>query len=370
MQKTNLGRYASILFILSITIFGLVLAKNVLIPLAISIFFAYLIYPIVARLERWGVHRGLSIFVVIFLSLCILTSVILLVSVRISSIDVNLVQIRARVDTKVDELILLMESRLGLNSHSLDSLFNRISESVFSIWESKLGTLFSATTTTIFQILILPVYTFFLLFYRTKTANFILRLISRKNRETAVKILREISRITTRYMGGLLIVVSILAVLNSLGLVIIGVPHALLFGIGAAVLNLIPYIGTFVGGLAPIVYVVFTQEDPLQMMLQIFLLFMAVQFIENNLLTPGIVGNSIKINPFAIIFSLLIGNLIWGVAGMLVVVPFLAIAKTIMRNVEELKPFAYLIGDSGIERYRVSISERFHNLLKKIGRRA
>jgi predicted PurR-regulated permease PerM len=171
-------------------------------------------------------------------------------------------------------------------------------------------------------------------------------------------------------MGGLLMVVFILAVLNSLGLVIIGVPHALLFGIGAAVLNLIPYIGAFVGGLAPILYVFFTQEDPFQMMLQVLLLFLFVQFLENNLFTPGIVGNNIKINPFAIIFSLLVANLIWGIAGMVVVVPFLAIAKTIMRNVDELKPFAFLISDRGVEKYRVNFRGRFYNLLKKLGRRA
>jgi predicted PurR-regulated permease PerM len=370
MQQTNLIRYAAILFIISVTVLGLILARTVLVPLALSVFFAYLIYPIVARLEQWGVNRGLSVLVVIFLSLCVISLVILLVSVRISSIDVDLVQVKERVDTKVDDLILLMGDRLGLNSHSLNRFFSRVSESVFSIWESKLGTLFSATTTTIFQIFVLPVYTFFLLYYRTKTAHFILRLVSRKNRGTVIRILREISRIATRYMGGLLMVVFILAVLNSLGLVIIGVPHALLFGIGAAVLNLIPYIGAFVGGLAPILYVFFTQEDPFQMMLQVLLLFLFVQFLENNLFTPGIVGNNIKINPFAIIFSLLVANLIWGIAGMVVVVPFLAIAKTIMRNVDELKPFAFLISDRGVEKYRVNFRGRFYNLLKKLGRRA
>lgn len=367
MKNPSLTQVALILFCSSVVILGLILAKNILIPLAVSVFFAYLIYPVVNKIEHWGVHRGLAIFLIILLALGLIGAVILLVSIRISNLDFDFSQMKAQVDTKIDSLIAILEQRLRLNSHTLDDYFSRISENVFKSWETKLGTFFSATTTTIFQVLILPVYTFFLLFYRTKTAHFIIRLVGRKDREKAVKIMREVSHVTTRYMGGLLIVILILAILNSIGLVIIGVPHALLFGIGAAVLNLIPYIGTFVGGLLPILYVFFTVQEPFQMMVQIFLLFWIVQLLENNLITPGIVGNNIKINPFAIIFSLLLGNLIWGVAGMLIVVPLLAILKIIMRNVDQLQPFAYLISDRGVENHKIRFGKWREWLKRKSG---
>ncbi|WP_163708185.1 AI-2E family transporter [Mangrovibacterium lignilyticum] len=367
MKNPNLTRFALILFCISVIITGLVVAKNIFIPLAISVFFSYLIYPIVVRVEKWGVHRGLSIFLVIILALAILGGAILLVSVRVSNLNLDLVQAKAQVDGKVDSLIMILERRLGINSQTLDEYFNRISENIFTSWENKLGTVFSATTTTLFQLFILPVYTFFMLFYRTKTAHFIIRLVGRKDRKKVIRIMREVSKITTSYMGGLLIVVLILAILNSVGLVIIGIPHAILFGIGAALLNLIPYIGTFIGGLLPILYVFFTQQDPFQTMLQIFILFWFVQFLENNLLTPGIVGSNIKINPFAIIFSLLLGNLIWGIAGMLIVVPFLAIMKVIMRNVDELKPFAYLISDRGVENHKIRF-QKLRQLFKRKGK--
>ncbi|WP_372776683.1 AI-2E family transporter [Mangrovibacterium sp.] len=363
----SLIRFALVLFCISVTVLGLVLAKDVLIPLVISVFLAYLIYPMVARVENWGVHRGVSIVLVILVSLLFLSSIVLLISIHISTIELNLSQAQAQVNAKTDSLILILESKLGMNSHSLDAYVERISNGVFASWESQIGSLFSATTTTVFQLFILPVYTFFLLFYRTKTAHFILRFVERKDRFIVVNIMREVSLITTRYMGGLLIVVVILAILNTVGLAIIGVPHAMLFGIAAAILNLIPYIGTFVGGIIPILFVFFSQSDPFHMMVQILVLFTIVQFLENNLITPGIVGNNIKINPFAIVFSLLMANLIWGVAGMFIVLPFLAIAKVIMRNVDSLKPFAYLISDKGVERHKVGIKRLRKWVKRKAG---
>ena len=361
MKNQLLIKTALILFIVSIFTLGIIMAKDILIPLAIGFFFAYLLYPFVWIFERRGIHRGISIFLVLFVTLLIVGGVTLFLSVKLSNMNIDLAELKEQVDSKADSLQHVLEAKLGLNANTMDYYLGKASENIFSSWESEIGSFFTATTTTIFQLCILPVFIFFLLFYRTKTAHFIFRLVGRKNKPKAVRILREISTITTKYMGGLLIVVLILAVLNTTGLYIIGVPHALVFGILAAVLNLIPYFGTFIGGLIPVLYVLFTSPHPFQTVLQIFILFIIVQFLENNLLTPNIVGNNIKINPLAIILSLLVANMIWGVAGMLIVVPALAIVKIIMRNIDDLKPFAFLISDRGVEKHRI----RFKQFWKK-----
>ena len=359
MKNQILIKTGLLLFIISTFIVGVILAKDFLIPLAVSVFFSYLLYPIVWSIERRGIHRAISILMVILMALLIIGSAGLFISVKISNMDINLPELKNQVDSKSDFVLNLMEQRLGLRGHTLETYLSKASENLFSSWESKVGSFFSATTTTIFQIGILPVYTFFLLFYRTKTAHFIFRLVGRKNKPTALKILREVSTVTTKYMGGLLIVVLILSILNTSGLLIIGVPHAIIFGILAALLNLIPYFGTFIGGLIPVLFVLFTYPSPFQTILQIFILFVIVQFLENNLLTPNIVGNNIKINPLAIILSLLLANMIWGIAGMLIIVPCLAILKIIMQNIEELKPFAFLISDKGVTKHHVNFRRFF-----------
>ncbi len=357
MKNQQLIRFALILFIFTVLLTGVIIAKSILIPLAISIFFSYLLYPVVWKFEKLGIHRVISILFVILIAILILGSGALFLSAKLSNITIDFAELKSDFEAKADSLKLIMESRLGMNAGAMDQYVQSFSNSFFSSWETQLGNLFATTTTTIFQIAILPVFTFFLLFYRTKSAYFIFRIVGKEKKAKTLHILREISTVTTRYLGGLFIVVAILAFLNSLGLYVIGVKHALVFGVLAALLNLIPYAGTFLGFLIPFSYVLFTVPDPFSTLLKIIVLFIVIQFTENNLLTPNIVGNSIKINPLAIIISLLVANLIWGIAGMLIVVPTLAIIKVIMRNIDDLKPYAFLISDRGIEKYRVSFKK-------------
>jgi len=198
--------------------------------------------------------------------------------------------------------------KTGADAKTMNYYIDKATKNFFSSTQSVLQSLFTATSAVLFQIGLLPVFVFFLLFYRTKTAYFIFRLVGRENKTLALHILREISSVTTKYLGGLLIVVAILAVLNSIGLLIIGVEHAIIFGVLAAVLNLIPYIGTFLGGLIPFVYVLATTPDPAILLIKIVVIFSIVQFLENNLITPNIVGKSIRLNPLAIIIGMLFAN--------------------------------------------------------------
>lgn len=350
-----LVRMALILFILSISFFVIIAAKDVLMPFALSFFFAYLLYPLVWRIERKGVHRALAILLVMLVAFAFFGTITLILSSKISNMEINFSELRNQFSLRIDAMLEDLEGMTGIQSDTISKYLNKLSETLFESGQAGAGKFFTATTTTIFQILLLPVYTFLLLFYRTKTAYFILMLAGRQNRLKVLYILREISTVTTKYMGGLLIVVLILAILNTVGLYIIGIPHALFFGTFAAILNLIPYIGTFIGGSVPILFILFTYPDPFHVMFQVFVLFISVQFIENNLLTPNIVGNNIKINALAIILGLLMANLIWGMAGMLIVVPILAILKIIMQHFDELKPFAFLISDKGVSSHQVTL---------------
>lgn len=362
MKNHILLQTALSLFILSLFVLFLILAKDILVPFAISIFFAYMLYPMVWAIERRGVHRGLAIILVILITLLILGSAGLLLSAKLSNMTIDFEQLKEEVDGKIEYVQTILETRIGINASTMDHYFSKATDSLFSSWESQVGSLFTATTTTLFQIGLLPVYTFFLLFYRTKSAYFIFRLAGREHKAKTLHILREVSTVTTKYMSGLLIVVLILAILNTTGLFIIGVRHALVFGILAALLNLVPYIGTFIGGLIPIIYVLLTSSSPFQMMLQIFILFSIIQFLENNLITPKVVGNNIKINPLAIILSLLLANMVWGIPGMLIVVPCLAILKITMRNIDGLHPFAYLISDRGVAKHNVSLKKMWRKM--------
>ncbi|SMO58276.1 Predicted PurR-regulated permease PerM [Saccharicrinis carchari] len=367
MKNDILLKTALSLFILSIVLVIAILAKNVLVPFVISVFIMYLLYPLVSKLERNGVHRIIAIILVLFVTVIVVGGISVFVAVQVSNTSVDFSEIKQQLDTKADDVQGFLADKLGVNTSTMDHYLSQVSDNLLSFVENKAGTLFSATTTTLFQLFVLPVFVFFMLYYRTKVAYFIFRLVGRKHKTKAVHVLRQISTVTARYMAGLFIVVLILAVLNVSGLLIIGVRYAIIFGIIAAVLNIIPYFGTFIGGSLPVLYVLLSEPDPFSTVLKIIILFSAVQFLENNLITPNIVSNNIKLNPLAIIISLLLGNLIWGMGGMLIAVPMLAIVKIIMHNVDDLKPFAYLIGTHGVEKHSIKIKPIWKSMRKFIG---
>lgn len=365
MKTSPLQKIALSLFIISILTYTIILAKSLLVPLVLSILFAYLLYPFVWYAEKKGVHRAIAILLVILFAISIFTAGILFVSVKVSNFQIDIVELKVQIFTKLTQYQKYFEATLGMKSATFDNILGRTVNNLLSTWETKAGALLTATTTTVFQIFVIPVFTFFLLFYRTKTSYFIYKIVGRNNKLKTVYILREISKVTSRYVGGILSVVFILAILNTTGLLILGIPNAFAFGILAALLNLIPYIGVLIGSLIPILYVLFTYSSPFEPMVQVAILFIIVQFLENNLLTPNIVGSTIKLNPFAIIISLLIANMIWGIAGMLIAVPVLAILKIIMRNIDSLEPFAYLIGERGMEKHKFHLP----NFIKKLYKR-
>jgi predicted PurR-regulated permease PerM len=237
-----------------------------------------------------------------------------------------------------------IKETFGLQGNRIDGFLGKQVDAFFSSEGSGINRLFSATTGTISKLFLLPVYVFLFLFFRTKFAFFILKIVDESRRRDAVKTLRDISTVAARYMGGVTIVVLILCVINSTGLLIIGVEYAILLGITSAFFNFIPYFGTLMGGAVPLLFVLLSSDQPLTTGIQVLILFIIVQVTENNILTPMIVGGNVKINPFFVIVGLVAGAMVWGIAGMVVVIPMLAMARIIMNNTKRLQPYAYLLG--------------------------
>ncbi len=186
------------------------------------------------------------------------------------------------------------------------------------------------------------IYTFLLLLYRSAFKKFFLMQVSDDSESNAQQLLRSIQKLTQQYLYGLLIVMFLLGILNSLGLWAIGITYPAFWGFLAAFLAIIPFIGTFLGGLMTVIYAVATTSTIWQP-LAVIVLFSIVQFLEGNIITPKIVGESVKVNPLAIILSLVIGGSIWGVAGLVLAVPVIATLKKIMEQVDVMKPFSLLL---------------------------
>jgi len=347
-----------------IPVFGiictLVLARDFLYPLAFGILLAYLLYPIVNFLEKKGFPRILSILLTIVAAVAFFVVIGMFVLKRINLFMDELPKFRELTINHIESLQNLLETNFGIPSERIK---NYLIENIFDLG-NRSEKIFAATTGTVFAILMQPVYVFLFLYYRTKFAYFYLKVVGRENRPIAVAALREIAGVVTRYMLGVTTVVIILCFFNSAGLMLIGLKYPLLLGVISALFSFIPYFGNIIGGIVVLIFSLLTQDSTV-IAFRVVIFTLVVHFVENNILSPNIVGNNIRMNPFIIIIGLIMGAMIWGIPGMLVTIPFLAILKIILKRIPSMQAFAFLMGTRGTKKHELTL-QSIRNFIDRI----
>jgi len=193
--------------------------------------------------------------------------------------------------------------------------------------------------------ILVPIYATLILYYRKRLVRVLYMIFPIESRVGIKKVLGQTITAYYNFIKGMGLVYFIVGTLNSIGLLLLGVPHAILFGYIAAILTFIPYVGILVGSLLPITMSWITYNS-IWYPLGVVLLFSFVQYLEANLIFPLAVSNRLKINALATLIAIIVGGIIWGVAGMILFVPFLAIAKLITDNSPQLKTWSVLLGTS------------------------
>ena len=194
------------------------------------------------------------------------------------------------------------------------------------------------------MIFLIPVYIFMILFYKSLLLEFISRLFPKDKHATVAEVLMESKALIQNYLIGLLLEMLIVAALNTVGLLLLGIQYALLLGLIGALLNLIPYIGGIVATALPMIMAITTKSP--EYAAYVFLVYIVVQFIDNNFLVPKIVASKVKINALVSIIVVLTGGALWGIPGMFLSIPLTAIIKVMFDRIEPLKPWGFLMGDT------------------------
>lgn len=327
--------------------------KNFLYPIFLGILFAYLLYPVAKFFEKLSIPRIPGILLSVFFGIFIVYGTIFFIYTQLRFLLQDLPSLESQAVKNIEIIFIQLESQFGEVSAGQQSDLKTTISNFFQASTDNLDYILTSTAQTVFTIFIMPVYIFFLLYYRNKYRDFILMVLPKKGHQKTDEIIKEVSIVVKKYMGGVFIVVLILCVLNSVGLYIVGVKYALLLGLIAAICNFIPYFGTIIGFSFPFVMALLTGDGP-GTAVGVLILFIIIQFTENNLLTPNITGGQVRINPFFIILSVLIGGIIWGIPGMFIVVPMMATLRIISEKVDSLKPWAFLISDTGTEKYALT----------------
>ena len=192
--------------------------------------------------------------------------------------------------------------------------------------------------------MLLPVYLFMILYYKPLLLEFIRRLFRDEHQVKVTSVLTSSKSIIQTYLIGLFFELIIVAILNSAGLLLLGIEYAVILGVIGAILNLIPYLGGIIAIALPMV-IAFVTKDSLTYPILVFFVYLFIQFVDNNFIVPKIVAARVKINALISVVAVLIGGALWGIPGMFLSIPITAILKVMFDHIESLKPWGFLLGD-------------------------
>ncbi|MCZ8353532.1 MAG: AI-2E family transporter [Cyclobacteriaceae bacterium] len=340
MEKVNFNRLDYIfktLSILCIVGFLIIWAQDIIIPFAFASFFAVIILPLVRWLEskKFSTIWATILVIVVFTGLLVL-SVWLIVEQLIALVN-DLPDLQSRFDAFVLRSSGFLQE-LGLSISDQNKILKEATTSLSTYAANVL-----VSTSNVVSLLVqVPIYIFLFLIYRDKFKLFFQALLN-SNQEMVWK--KEVETVLKGYVSGLAIVTIIIAILNSIGLAVLGIEHAIFFGILSGILTVIPYVGIFIGAAFPVIVALIT-KDSAWYALGVIIIFSVVQFLEGNFITPKITGSKVSINALAAILALLIGSKLMGIAGMILAVPAIGVVKILIQYSEHLKPWAILLDDS------------------------
>jgi len=303
-----------------------------------------MVLPISAFVERFLKRRGLAILVTFIIVLIPIVAILGFFSIQLVNIFEQMPNIAAKIKDGVNEIFEWVNQQWGFSKAEsqlwLGNNISKIIDAPITFFRKGI----SSSTTVVFNIFLALLSLFFLLWYRSGIQNFILMQFKTEIRDEITSLIRDIKITVQHYLYGLFLVILILAVLNSTGLWLIGIKFPILWGSLAALLAIIPYVGTTLGGILPFIYSIATADYWWQP-IAVILLYIGIQNIEGYFITPNVVGSGIKINPFVAILSIIIGGTLWGISGVILALPIVAIIKLVFDHVDMFKPVGLLMSD-------------------------
>lgn len=317
-----------------------IIARDFIYPVCVAILLSYLIYPMVRFFEKHLNHSAIATLLSVLIAVIAAVGFLFFLSLQFTIFLDDFPKLKGQAINNLASFQETIVEKTAFSFSSEDWLKDKLINFMEN-QENFIGQIFSATTGTLVALGVQPVYIFFMLYYRHHFREFLFQITQEKDHDTLKTILFEITSVTKNYVTGIFIVVLILCFLNTIGLIFIGIDYAILFGVISAVMNFIPYFGTLIGGSIPLLYSLVSAEP--SHAIGIIFLFLGIQILENNVLTPNITGGRVAINPLFTIFAIIIGGITWGIPGMFVSVPFLGIFKVICQNIRPLKPVAFVI---------------------------
>ena len=320
------------------------IGDTILIPMILGLLFALLLIPLSNFMEqKLRFPRTLAGILSVILFFGLLGYGLFLLASQLTMLKEDFPAFKQQIMDGVGNLQTWVSQQFGIqHKDQMDFINKTASKSVDS------GTLFLGTAlvslSSMFILFVFTfLYTFFLLIYRGHIVKFLLFVNRVEDRPIVVDVVQQVQYVVKKYLIGLLIQMSLVALLVFVVLSLIGVKYSLLLALITGVFNVLPYVGIFSSML--IIAILTFATSSLTHVVLVVLALIIVHMIDSNFIVPKIVGSKVKVNSLFAMLSIIIGEMIWGISGMFLAIPILAIAKIVMDRIRELKPWGFLLGE-------------------------
>ena len=343
------AKLALALLSVTILVYWLVVLQTVLVPVLIAMILSMSIFPLANWLENKGLGRVWAVTITLILFSAVAVGVIWLASTQIANFGEMIPQLEKRILDWFNQIQRWGENTLHVAKQAQITQLKKYGTGMLSSGGTFFTTALSTTGSVLGNLSLIPIYMFFFLYYRDFFKMFFYKVFKNVSRRRVDAVLTKIYEVVHSYLTGLVTVTLIVGTLNTIGLLVLGIDYAVFFGFLAAALLVIPFVGILIGSILPIIIALITKDSPMYAV-GVAGVFIFVQFLEGNFITPQIVGSKVSINGLVAIIALLLGSSLWGLAGMALSLPTIAILKVVFDAVPDLKPYAYVLGEPDHER--------------------
>jgi predicted PurR-regulated permease PerM len=323
--------------------------KAVLIPITFGLVIAMIAYPLCKSLEQRKFPRSLTIFIALLAVMTVFAAIGMLLIWEAEVLYKQIPLLTARLTDTLNRLQDWIETRTGMDADAQIIWLKNIFASVLGGLAGLVNASFSAAFSALFNLLMIPVFAALILSNRERYVAGLAAMLPAQHRDTLPAILARSIHAFFRYVLGMGKVYLIVGILNSIGLMLLGIENAWIFGLITAVMTIIPYVGILISGMLP-VSVAWSTYDSGWYALGVVAVFVVVQYLEANIIFPKVVGQQLNLNTLAALVGIMIGGLLWGVSGMVLVLPILGILRIVSEEVPGLEALRIWLGTGKIDK--------------------
>lgn len=326
------------------------LGAGIITPLLTAFFIALLLLPVYRLLRRVRIPEVFAIVLSILLVVLVVAGIVWFLSSQIGKLVEDFPQIKKNVSAHIDAISNWLSEKMHVSTERQREIVNEKSNDLMDYGGTMLGNAAGSVSSVLVFVGLLPIYIFLILFYRNLLMRFVFMWFPEGGHEKLKEVIYETESIIKSYLVGLLIQITYITVLLGGLLSLFGIEHALLIGVIFAILNLLPYVGALIGNIIGVLLTL-TSSTNVTPVLIVLGSIAVVQFLDNNILMPRIVGSKVKINALATIVGIVVAGPLAGISGMFLSLPVIAVIKIICDRTRQFRQWGILLGD---ERPKVS----------------